>query len=229
MGTQMTKPNLNCPVKSSVAGQAFTLIELLVVIAIIAILAALLLPALAQAKTRAQTIRCVSQLRQCGVAINLYLPDFNETYFWNSNSSMLFGMDWFVWAGQTNGNLDLGQDGIFNAVDRPLNHYGLTAPTVQCPLDTGRADTMGSTLYAYVGNSYMFNAVGLPQVGTGGLLAEKATSVTAPSSTVLFADNVLIYPQNPTGWHQKTPAGNTLLVDSHVEFHTAVNVTNLVW
>lgn len=200
------------------------------VIAIIAILAALLLPALAQAKVRAQSVRCVSQLRQCAVAINLYLPDFNETYFWNSNSAELFGMDWFVWAGQTNGNLDLGQGGMFNAVDRPLNHYGLTPATVQCPLDTGRADTMGNSLYAWVGNSYMFNAVGLPEFGgTGGLLAEKATAITAPSSTVLFADNVLIYPQNPTGWHKKTPAGNTLLVDSHVEFHTAVDVTNLIW
>jgi prepilin-type N-terminal cleavage/methylation domain-containing protein len=218
----------NVPAKST--RNAFTLIELLVVIAIIAILAALLLPALAQAKTRAQTIRCVNQLRQCGVAINLYLPDFNETYFWNSNSSAMFGMDWFVWAGQTNGNLDVAQGGMFNLVDRPLNHYGLTAPTVQCPLDQGRSDTLGGTLYAFVGNSYMFNAVGLPEFGgTGGLLAAKSSSVTAPSSTVLFADNVLIYPQNPTGWHKKTPAGNTLLVDSHVEFHTAMNVTNLVW
>jgi prepilin-type N-terminal cleavage/methylation domain-containing protein len=210
------------------AANAFTLIELLVVIAIIAILAALLLPALSKAKTRAQTATCVSQLRQCGVAINLYLPEFNETYFWNSNSA-LFGMEWFVWAGQTNGNLDTGQGGIFNAVDRPLNHYGLTPATVRCPLDQGRADTLPNTLYAWVGNSYMFNAIGLPQAGSGGLLAEKSTSVTAPSQTVLFADNVLIFSQNPTGWHERTPAGNTLLVDAHVEFHNAQNVTNLVW
>ena len=76
--------------------RAFTLIELLVVIAIIAILAAILFPVFAQAREKARSIACLSNLKQIGMATRLYSQDFDGVLVPNYlNNSANTG--WIYW------------------------------------------------------------------------------------------------------------------------------------
>jgi prepilin-type N-terminal cleavage/methylation domain-containing protein/prepilin-type processing-associated H-X9-DG protein len=104
-------------VKRSIC-RGFTLIELLVVIAIIAILAALLLPALAKAKYQAKVTNCTSNMKQWSVICNLYAGDFKSFLPGFGCGTSFGGWDW-----------DASLDMIPNMIP-----YGMTVPMWFCPV-----------------------------------------------------------------------------------------------
>jgi prepilin-type N-terminal cleavage/methylation domain-containing protein/prepilin-type processing-associated H-X9-DG protein len=125
--------------------RGFTLIELLVVIAIISIIAAILFPVFAQAREKAREITCVSNARQVGMAVQMYLQDNDETM-------PIFEM-------YNRAASDGGPPGspTHKGVEDEVAPYTKSVDLFRCPDDSGGPSTGGPTYHDYYGSSYRFD------------------------------------------------------------------------
>jgi prepilin-type processing-associated H-X9-DG protein/prepilin-type N-terminal cleavage/methylation domain-containing protein len=151
-------------------GGAFTLIELLVVIAVIAILAALLLPALSRAKENARATQCLSQMRQLGLAVQLY-ADENQEEFPRSQHSAF-----------AHGQLTWGRALATQLGSTATTWTNLLSAVYHCPSDRRNTPwSYGLNVYFELGPDDDYE--GKPQTW------RRVASVPNPAATVVFAEN----------------------------------------
>ncbi|MDD3925950.1 MAG: DUF1559 domain-containing protein [bacterium] len=210
--------------------RGFTLIELLVVIAIIALLAAILFPVFNQAREKARQAQCQSNLKQIGLAFNMYLQDWDEVFPLYTQ-----GGGW-----QTVMDRQMGRGGVYTNFS-PLWKCPSTDPFNWIHQD-------GKQSYGY---NYTYLGIkeynGIPQ-GSSSLLGAPVhmSRVTRPADTIMLLDSggsafgnagySSAHPTNTTYTVSDRHNGgaNVVWVDGHVSWNlrgklTGASATNAYW
>jgi prepilin-type N-terminal cleavage/methylation domain-containing protein/prepilin-type processing-associated H-X9-DG protein len=202
--------------------RAFTLIELLVVIAIIAVLAALLFPVFATARESARKSVCHSNLRQIGLAFNLYATDFDGCLPANGEPRLWMGRFW-RWLVQPY----MGFPGQMVGSD-PRQSSGFNPQILICPSDPTASQSWDATSYAYAACCYYppqtVNSMTVADLTSASpwcapyIGGQSLDGAAFPSEKVLVAEWLDNHGAKQNGWWSWEGARNCLFVDGHVKY-----------